>query len=356
MMGKSLKIFGLLGLAWSLIFLSSVHSAQVQELTFLNWSEYVSPDLVKKFEDQFNAKIRLVTFDSDDFRDELLVSTDGKNFDVAIIDGNSIPGYIRRGWLTELSPKEIPNSAHIIPRWSEAYEGAKDFTVPYFWGTVGIAYRSDLVKSPLQSWMDILKPAEELHGRILMLPQSRELVDIGLKALGYSVNNSSDHKAFDEVKKLLLEQKPHVKKYDVPAVHEQSALISGEVLAAVTYSGDALALQEINEDISYVVPSEGSILWVDYLAVMAKSDKKKLAMDFINFLNEPENAAAHAEYMYYATPNAAAEKLLPEDFLEDPVVYPVAAVMEKCEIEKKLPARINKKRNTIFTEVTRGKI
>ncbi|MDX2493377.1 MAG: spermidine/putrescine ABC transporter substrate-binding protein [Desulfuromusa sp.] len=328
----------------------------VQELTFLNWGDYLSPDLQEKFETKFNAKIRLVTFDSDDNRNSLLLSTEGKNFDVALIDGNSIPSYIRRGWLTPISENDIPNSKHIIPRWSNAYEGAKEYSVPYFWGTVGIAYRSDLVKSPITSWMDILKPAEELQGRIFMFPQSRELVDIGLKALGYSVNTLNDPKAYKEVKKLLLDQKPYVKKYDNLAVDETSALIKGEILAATNYSGDALTLQAINEDISYIVPSEGSFLWVDYLVVMAKSEKKKLAMDFINFLNSPENAAEHAEYMYYATPNAAAEKLLTKEFLDDPYIYPEKDVMDNCEIEVKLPPRVNKTRNLIYSEVTRGKI
>ena len=197
---------------------------------------------------------------------------------------------------------------------------------------------------------------QELHGKIFMLPQSRELIDIALKTLGYSINSSGDPEAYKQAKKLLLAQKQYVRKYDVPAVHEGSSLISGEILAAAAYNGDALALQEFNENITFVIPSEGSILWVDYLVVMAKSDKKKLAMDFINFLNQPRIAAAQAEYMYYASPNAEAEKLLPKEFLTDEVIYPGDDVLEKCEIEHKLPARNYKTRNSIFMEVTRGKI
>ena len=337
-------------------FCSVTYAEPVQELTFLNWGQYLSPDLQKKFEEKFNAKIHTVTFPSDDSRDSLLLSTDGQNFDVALVDGNSLPGYIRRGWLTPISEDDIPNICHIIPRWGSAYTGSKEYSVPYFWGTVGIAYRSDLVQSPISSWLDIIKPPESLHGKIFMLPQNRELIDIGLKALGYSINNANDLNAYKEVEKLLLAQKPYVTKYDVPDVTEKSALISGKILAAATYSGDALTLQEINENITYVVPIEGSILWIDYLVVMAKSEKKKLSMDFINFLNEPENAAEHAEYMYYATPNAAAEKLLPQEFLNDPTIYPGKTVLEKCEIDTKLPARINKIRNSIFLNVTRNKI
>lgn len=356
MMPKQSKVYGFLTSIVIFLFSTCAYSAPPQELIFLNWSDYIDPELIEKFEDQFNAKIRLVYFDSDDSRNQLMVSTEGKNFDVAVVDGDSIPGYIRRGWLANVSEKEIPNKEFIIPKWGAAYEGANEYAVPYFWGTVGIAYRSDLVKIPITSWMHILKPAKELHEKILMLPQSRELIDIALKALGYSLNSSGDPDAYKQAKNILLAQKQYVKKYDVPAINEKSALVSGEILAAASYSGDALALQEFNENIAFVVPSEGSILWVDYLVVMAKSEKKKLAMDFINFLNEPQNAATHAEYMYYASPNAEAEKLLPKELLTDPLIYPSKETIGKCEIEQKLPARNYKTRNSIFMEVTRGKI
>ncbi len=354
MIRKAKKLSGLLSVVSLFCLFTTLHAAPVQELVFLTWSDYLSPALAKKFEDQFNAKIRTVFFDGDDHRDELLFTTDGGNFDVALIDGATIAGYIRRGWLEKLPEKEMPNNRHIIPQWGEAYEGAKEYAVPYFWGTVGVAYRSDLVKSPMSSWMDILEPSEELQGKIYMLPQNKELINIGLKTLGYSLNETSNHNAYKQTKELLLKQKPHVKKYAVPASNESSAILKGEVLVVVTYNGDALVLQEMNENISYFVPSEGSILWVDYLAVMAKSDKKKLAMDFVNFLNDPRNAAEHSEYMYYATPNAAAEKLLSKELLANSVVYPDDTIMKKCEIEEKLPPRIYKKRNSIYTEITLG--
>jgi spermidine/putrescine transport system substrate-binding protein len=130
------------------------------------------------------------------------------------------------------------------------------------------------------------------------------------------------------------------------------------VLAAtIGGAGDFIPkVVQLNENIAFVVPSEGSILWVDYLVVMAKSEKKKLAMEFVNFLNDPKNAAEHAEYMYYASPNAGAEKLLPKEFFSDPLIYPSDEILEKCEIENKLPPRVYKSRNSIFMEVTRGKI
>ena len=117
------------------------------------------------------------------------------------------------------------------------------------------------------------------------------------------------------------------------------------------YSGDALMVQEHHEDIEYVLPEEGGNIWVDYLVVLESSKNKDLALAFINFLNEPENAAQLAEFVYYATPNKAAEKLLPAEFLEDPVIYPSKEALAKSEFHNPLPPRAAKKRNLAVSKI-----
>lgn len=325
------------------------------ELTFLNWADYIDPELIEKFEKQYNAKVHQITYDSDDGRTRMLISTDGANFDVAVVDGDSLEAYSQRGWLEPVDSISIPRLELLYPKWRQAYPKAQEFAVPYFWGTTGIAYRTDLVGKPLTKWMQIFKPEESLHGKIFMLSQSRELIDIALKTLGHSVN-TTDKKVYEEVKKLLKEQQPYVKKYDVPSVNDTSALVKGTVVAAMTYNGDAMMLNDVDENIIYVTPEEGGVLWVDYLVVFAKGKNKKLAQDFINFLNLPENAAQLAQHVYYASPNMEAEKLLPKDFLEDIKIYPPEDILKRYEIEKKLPPIIQKIRASIFSEVTAGKI
>ncbi len=137
-------------------------------------------------------------------RTELLLSTDGANFDVALLDGISINEYVTQGWLLPLSPDEIPNMKHIFPKWQKAYADSEKYSVPYFWGTIGIAYRADLLKTSISSWMDIFEPKEELHQKIFMLPQSRELLDIALKATGNSINTTNPD-AYSRVHQLKVE-------------------------------------------------------------------------------------------------------------------------------------------------------
>jgi spermidine/putrescine transport system substrate-binding protein len=325
----------------------ALHS-KPRALVLLNWSDYLDPDLAATFEKQFNVKLREVYFESDDLRDHMMLETDGKGYDLALVNGISVDVYRKRGWLSPVGEAQIPNLNHIDSRWLDAFPGLEGYAVPYFWGTMGIAYRKDLVQTPLSSWMDILQPAEYLHGRIGMLDNSRDALGMALKALGYSAN-STDAKQIKAAEQLLLAQKPHVKTYTYVALNEESALVKGDIIAAMLYSGDALMVQEHHEQIDYLVPSEGGNIWVDYLVVLEHSQNKELAWTFLNFLNEPENAAQLAEFVYYATPNKSAEKLLPAEFLEDPVIYPSQAVLSRSEFYKPLPPRAIKRRNIAFS-------
>ena len=198
--------------------------------------------------------------------------------------------------------------------------------------------------------MDILQPVESLRGRIGMVENSGDLMGMALKALGHSAN-SSDPAAIKAAEQLLLAQRPYVNTYSYVALNEESALVSGEIIAAMVYSGDALMVQEFDENIRYGLPTEGGNIWVDYLAVVESSRNKDLAWAFINFLNEPEHAAQLAEYVYYATPNTAAQELLPPEFLENPVIYPSEEALARSESHTPLPPRAVKKRNLAFARI-----
>ncbi len=321
-----------------------------RELVFLNWSEYLDPELVEKFEQQHNVKLKEIYFETDDMRDEMLLETGGASADLAIVNGAMIDAYQKRGWLADATIEQIPNLKHVDEKWLKLFTGAEGYAAPYFWGTLGIGYREDLVASPPQSWMDLYKPAEQLRGKIAMIDSQLDILGMALKALGYSAN-SADSGQISEAMALVLAQQPYVKSYNYLKLDEDSALVSGDLAMTMVYSGDALMLQEHHDAIQYVVPREGGNLWVDYLVVMQSSNNKRLAYAFIDFLNEPEHAAQLAEYVYYASPNKAAEKLLPAEFLEDPVIYPDKQVLSRCEAYVPLPSRVIKKRNTNFARL-----
>ena len=320
---------------------------------FFTWADYIDPDVVADFEREHGVSVREVHFENDEVRDRVMAETGGADFDVLLLDGTGIEAYLRRGWIVPIDTAAMPNLAHLDPRWLPEQPAARNAAVPYVWGTLGIAYRRDLIGRELDAWMDLLRPTSDLVGRILMTSDSYDLIGMALKALGASMN-SEDPAAIAAARDLLLAQQPAVHRYGALGVDASSELVSGEVVAGMTYNGDAAALMEHNTSIVYVVPREGGALWVDYLAVAATSTHKALANAFIDFLNRPEVAARNAQGIYYATPNRAAEALLPADFRADPLVYPDAETLTRCELYRRLSPAAQRTRVQATGQVVHG--
>lgn len=329
---------------------SSASDASKPELVILNWADYIDPDLISAFEKKHHAKVRVINFEDDDNRDQLLLATDGAGYDIVLINETHIPLYFSHGWLAKITATEVPNLQHIDQSWLDKAKNAKGYAVPYFWGTLGIAYRKDLVKKAPEHWSDLFLPAPELRGHIAMLSSQREILGMALKAAGHSVN-STDHGQIDEAMKILVAQKPFVRAYQQALLNEKSELVTGEVSMRMMFNGDALLLRKFNANIEYVVPQEGAGLWVDYMTVMANAPNRKLANAFLDFINEPANAARNAAFVNFATPNAAAAKLMPPEYFSNPGIYPSGKTLTNSELFTPLPPRALSYRNTQFTHL-----
>ena len=333
---------------WSV--LGAAADGSKPELVILNWADYIDPDLIAAFEKQHHAKVRVVNFEDDDNRDQLLLSTDGAGYDLVVINETHVPLYFSHGWLAKVTPAEVPNLKHIEKLWLDKAAHASGYAVPYFWGTLGIAYRRDLVKKAPEHWLDLLRPDPDLRGHIAMLSSQNEILGMGLKAIGYSVN-STVHGEIDEAMKILFAQKPFVRAYQQSLLNEKSELVTGEVSMRMMFNGDALQLQKLNPNIEYVVPPEGSALWVDFMTVMANAPNAKLAYAFLDFINEPANAAKNAAFVNFATPNEAAGKLMSADYLKNPGIYPDAKTLDNSELFTPLPPRALSYRNSQFSRL-----
>jgi spermidine/putrescine transport system substrate-binding protein len=348
------RLFVAVTLLLSLLAAASSTSADAgqRELVFLNWSDYMDPALVEEFEKIHGVKVKQVYFETDDARTDMLLNTQGAGYDLIVCNDTALNAYVKSGWLDPVSLADIPNLKHIDSQWQAKGEIA-GYGVPYFWGTVGIGYRKDLVREPVTSWRALFQPAAALRGRIAMINDVRDTIGMALKTLGHSINNN-DPKVLAQVERLLVAQRPFVKTYSYLSLGEDSALLTGQVWMAMMYNGDALKLREHNPNIAYVVPAEGSNLWVDYLAVLRNAPNKALARLFIDFLNEPRNAARLAQYTHYATPNLPAEKLLPAAMLADPVVYPPQALLQRSEMHALSSPRATSRRNAMFARLHAG--
>lgn len=335
----------------SFSFNSLAQNNNKSELIILNWADYIDPEIIKAFENKYNAKVRQVYYESDDTRDDMLVESNARGYDLVLSSGSALKTYNKRGWLAPIVKKQIPNLKHVKNKWLNAFNSASEYSVPYFWGTLGIAYREDLVTTPITSWKQLFEPEEELHKKILMADSVNDIIGMALKSLGFS-SNSHNKNEYKQVEQLLMKQKEHVKMYGFLALNDKSALVKGDIIASMAYSGDALTLIDIEPRIKYIVPVEGGGIWVDYFTVLKSSKNKELAFKFLNFINIPENAAQLAEFVYYASPNSAAEKLLPKEFLEDPTIYPDEKTLNASEFNQTLPAKIKRYKNNIFSHLT----
>ncbi len=341
-----LLVVGLLGV----LTLPHLAAAEPKHLSVLTWSAYLDPAVVEAFSQRHQVIFDFTYFESDESRDDYLIRTDGAGYDLILTNYYALNLYQQRNWLLPITETAVPNLKQIDPKWLPAAEGAAQYGVPYTWGTIGIAYRTDQIHQPLVSWRDLFQPRPELSGKILMLNHSRDLIGLAAKALGYSLN-TADPEQLKAVRQLLLAQKPYVKSYGYLSLNPQSSLVTGEIWAAQIYSGDAIILQKLDPAIAYVAPQEGTTLWVDLWSVAQRSPNQALALAFIDYLNQAEVAAANTRSIAYATPNRGAAALLPKEFLANSIIYPPASQLERSEQTKLLPPRIQRQWNAIFSEV-----
>jgi spermidine/putrescine transport system substrate-binding protein len=333
---------------------SNASSAEVQseprKLVFYNWTAYVDQDVVKAFEEANNVKVEQRFFQSADERDQVLVENQGRGFDVLVLTAGDLPLYIKNDWIRPLDKAAIPNLIHMDRRWIDGIEGVDDYAVPYLWGTTGLIWRSDLIEEPITHWRQFYEPTDAWKGHVMVLNQYRVAFGMALKMLGHSFN-SADPDAVAEAASVLRAQKPYVQSYGYFKTDADSGIVSGDSWIGQTWSGDALLLQERNPAIRYVVPEEGGELMIDYLVVAANSSEPELANAFINWLQEPSNAAACAESLQFATPNKAATKLLPEAFRENPIIYPPTSILERSELQSPVPTAIQREMVTTWSEL-----
>lgn len=345
------RILVLLGVVALLTLSAGGAGAGEKPLLLLNWAEYFDPQVLAEFTQATGIPIKEVHFETDEMRDEYLLQTAGPSYDLALMDAERALTYRQSGKLAPIPWERLPNVRHIAPRWREATGDARDHTVPLFWGTVGIVYRQDKVPDKVTRWEQLFHPPEAWRQRIALIKDSGDLLGMALKSMGRSLN-PMDPKELDGVEALLLAQKPFVRDYGYLELDASSDLVTGKTWLAMAYNGDALALQKLDPRITFVIPEEGTMLWLDTLAVLASSSRKEAAYAFLDFVHRPEMAARMAQFAHYATVNEAAARLLPPEFVGNPVIYPPAEVLARSEYSVTLPPRVMKRMKAIFTRVT----
>ncbi len=292
-------------------------SGEVQELNVYNWSTYIAPEIIPAFEEQYNVKVNYDIFADND---ELLAKIQPGNpgYDIIVPTDYMVEIMRQQELLLPLDKSKIANFGNIDdPFIDPPYDPGNDYCVPYQWGTTGLGYNVEKTGRELDSW-DVMYN-HEFAGRISWLTDSRGVMGITLLYLGYDPNTTNPAE-IDEALQLLLDTKSDVVAFAPDT--GQILLQQGEVDIAYEYSGDIFQIMEDDENIRYVIPKEGTVIWTDNMCIPVGAPHVDLAHEFISFIMDAQIGADLANYTAYGTPNKASLSLIDPEYRDNPGIYP----------------------------------
>lgn len=297
-----------------------------REMNLYIWSAYITKDIVAKFEKKSGIRVHYDTYDSNEALLEKMMSGVA-DYDVIVPSDYMVRIMTKQNLLEKLDHGRIPNLKNLTSRFQNPpFDPDNAHSIAFVWGTSGIGYNKTKVTEPVDSWAILWNP--KYKDRILMLEDEREVFGAALKWKGHSLN-TTDNAQLEEAKNLLLQQKPLVKTYTSSNFDE--ILLSGDVWLAHGWSGQLAKAADQNKDLAYIVPKEGSTIWVDNMAISAVAKHKEEAYAFINFCLDPQIGAEIVNYNGYASPNDAAKPFIKPEYLKDSARYPDDATLSKCE-------------------------
>ncbi|MEV0617926.1 spermidine/putrescine ABC transporter substrate-binding protein [Nonomuraea sp. NPDC050404] len=275
-----------------------------QSLQITVWDGYTPKELPQRAMDELKiGKVDVQLHDTNEMAMTKLTAPGESGIDVAFVSGQYAQALNEQGLLEPIHHELIPNLANLYPEATQlSYDKGNKYSVPYTWGTTGICYRSDLVKSEPKSWNDLLKPPAWAEKKVTMLATERWLALPALKSLGYSINTEKDEE-IAKAKELLVAQKPHLLRYDDTTFGDR--LLSGEAIMAEAWDGWC-PTTDAKQNIKFKVPDEGSDLWVDTMVIMKSSKNKEAAHALLNYILSPDIHRWAAENINYKVPNKAA--------------------------------------------------
>jgi spermidine/putrescine-binding protein len=323
----------------------SACSGKTEELHVFNWDDYFAPDTLSTFEEEVGCRVTYDKYASDqDLMAKLLAG--GSGYDVCFPSDEMVPALIEKGLLEPLDLTKLNNWGNVAPdRLGLGFDKDNRYTLPYLWGTTGIAYNLDKVTPPPSSWKDLWNAA--WRGRVSILDDAREALGAALRAIGKSVNES-DVGLLQAAREKLVELKPRLLGFDSAP---KEKLIAGDVWIAQCFSGDAIQARNAGARIGYVIPAEGGTLWIDNMAIPKGASNPDLAHRFIDYLLRAEVSARIAGAVGYASANAASREFTNQEVLEDPIAYPPPEELRRCEVLRPLAAELKVRIEDLWAEV-----
>ena len=321
-------VAGVAGMAAGISFLPrDAMSMEEKKLSFYNWDTYIGETTLDDFKEATGIETKMDLYaDNDELFAKLKEGNPG--YDVIVPTNDMVERMLKAEMLDMIDHSKIPNMSNLEPAFQDAnFDPGRKHTVPYMWGTIGVGYRGKRVEGVPASWK-WLYDSDKYSGKIALLGDGATVIGHGAKYLGYSLN-TTDPAQIKQAEELIIAQKKHIKVFADD--NGQDLLLSGEVDLTQEWNGDILQVMEEDDDISYVVPTEGGVLWQDCMCIPKGAPHPGNAHAFMNFILDAKVGAAIADFIQYASPNGAAKALMEDAYTKNPAIFPTEETLAKCE-------------------------
>ncbi|MCI9137033.1 MAG: ABC transporter substrate-binding protein [Lachnospiraceae bacterium] len=318
-------------------------------LIVLNYGKYLDPEAIEMFEEETGIKVEYEEYVTPENM-YTKYRAGAIDYDLICTSDYMVEKMIQEDQVQKINFDNIPlknNLDSTYFEFSKSFDSENEYSIPYFFGTVGILYNKDMVdESKVDSW-NILWD-KDYAGQIIMADSVRDSFMVALKILGYSLN-TTDETQWKEAQDLLLKQKPLVYSYLVDEAQDE--MIGENAAMAVVYSGEAGYALEFNDKLAFSVPKEGSNMWIDSWFIPKSAKHKENAEKFLNFLCREDISMMNFDYVYYATPNVKTKEALEPEIQESPTIFPPKETLDNCEVLKPLDDASSTKLSILWKEI-----
>ena len=322
-------------------------SADEKLVNFYNWDTYIGETTLDDFQDATGIEAKMDLFaDNDELFAKFKEGNPG--YDLIVPTNDYVERMIAAGMLDVLDYDKIPNISNLNPNFRESeFDPGRKHSVAYMWGTIGLGFRKSAVEGVPSSWK-WLYDSDKYAGKIALLGDGQNVIQHAVKYMGHSLN-STDPAHIKAAEEMLIAQKQNIKVFADD--NGQDLLASGEVDLAQEWNGDLLQVMDEDDDVTFVVPDEGGLLWQDCLCIPKGAPHRDNAHALINFILDADAGAAIADFIYYATPNDAARAKLGDEYNKNPAIFPSEETLAKCEASIYQGEEVTRMYNDAWTRI-----
>ncbi len=335
--------------AMAIGFTASAGMAAETELNIFNWGNYTNPKLIEKFEKEFNVKVTVTDYDSNDTA-LAKIRAGGHGYDIVVPSASFIPIWVGEGLLLETDAGQMPNAKNLSAQWKDPeFDPGRKYTAPWQWGTTGVAVNTDAYSGDVNTSAIFMDPPKELEGKVNVVPEMADIMGLAIKYVGGEAC-TADKEVLKKVRDALVAAKPKWLAMDYGTTEKLS---SGDWVASVNWNGSTFRARLKNPKVKYGYPKEGFPIWADQVVVLKDAKNPETAKAFQNFIMDPQNAALISEFARYANAIDGSAEFMPADMKDAPELNVPADLVSKGYISKTCPPEATELYTAIWTELTK---